>query len=375
MKDKIYNYIVQYGPIITTQISKYFKLDTMYAGAYLSELVSNKKIKYTNKKIGGSPLYYVDDQKDKLEEKLDAQLSKREKEIISILKNKKVVKEDSLDPVQRVVIKDLKDFAVQVVVNFKDKKEIFWKWYLISKEDTESLIKDIFNPKPDKEQESAKDKSKIIEKPAVEEVKEEPKPPQPDFTEYIEMINKLVSENHSMKDLVDKLKQDIELLKTTFKSSIDELKTNIAEIPKTIKVEEKKTEIVKSKEPEEIKAPKLQLSITGFIKYNDSIKDDFLDVLKDYFKKDDVKIDKVKIVKSSSLIECIVKIPTPLGDMTYFCDARNKKRINDGDLSTAFLNGQLNNLPVLFVTPGSLTKKAESMLQNFKNMIVKQNIK
>jgi len=362
MKDKIYNYVVQYGPVITTQISKYFKLDTMYAGAYLSELVANKKIKYSNKKIGGSPLYYVDAQREMLEEKLSAQLNKREKEVITKLKEKKILKEAGLDPVQRVVIKDLKDFAIQVVVNFKDKKEIFWKWYLVPKEESESLIKNMFNTKQEK---------KVEEKPkVVEEIKKD-EPPQEDFTKYIEIINKLVSENHSMKEYIDQLKKDIELLKTTLKTSIDELKSTINQPVK----EEKKVEIVKTKQPEEISAPKLQLSITGFVKYNENMKDDFLDVLRDYFKKDNIKIDKVKIVKENSSIECIVKIPTPLGEMSYLCDARNKKRCNDGDLSTAFLKGQLNNLPVLFVTPGALTKKAESMLQNFKTMIVKSNIK
>ena len=144
MKDKILNYVVTTGPVGTTQVSRYFRIDSMYAGAYLSELVDSKKIKYTFKKVGGSPLYYVDSQKPRLESSLADQLNQREKEVVAKLKEKRILKEDFLDPVERVVVKDLKDFAVQIVVNYKNLKHVFWKWHMIPKEESESIIKDMF---------------------------------------------------------------------------------------------------------------------------------------------------------------------------------------------------------------------------------------
>ena len=66
-------------------------------------------------------------------------------------------------------------------------------------------------------------------------------------------------------------------------------------------------------------------------------------------------------------------MPTAVGNVDYFCKAKNKKKCNDGDLSSAYLKGQAKKMPVLFITTGEVTKKAENMLENeFKGMILKQ---
>ena len=66
-------------------------------------------------------------------------------------------------------------------------------------------------------------------------------------------------------------------------------------------------------------------------------------------------------------------MPSVVGEVDYYCKARKKKRINDGDLSSAYVQGHVKKLPVLFLTTGELTKKAKEMLgKEFQNMIVKQ---
>jgi len=57
--------------------------------------------------------------------------------------------------------------------------------------------------------------------------------------------------------------------------------------------------------------------------------------------------------------------------MDFYCKARNKKRCNEADLSTAFVQGELRKLPVIFLTTGDLTKKAKELLsKEFKNIII-----
>ena len=76
-----------------------------------------------------------------------------------------------------------------------------------------------------------------------------------------------------------------------------------------------------------------------------------------------------KTIRKKSEIDLIISVPSGVGNIEYFCKAKNKKRINHADLSSAFVQGQLKKLPVLFITTGSLTKKAKEMLGNeFKNI-------
>ncbi len=68
----------------------------------------------------------------------------------------------------------------------------------------------------------------------------------------------------------------------------------------------------------------------------------------------------------------MLKIPSPVGHLNYFCRAKNKKRVNDGDLSSFFVSAQMRKMPGLFLTVGELTKKAKDLLENeFKSIKVK----
>ena len=51
-----------------------------------------------------------------------------------------------------------------------------------------------------------------------------------------------------------------------------------------------------------------------------------------------------------------------MGSLSYFCKAKSKKKINDGDLSSFFIQAQMKKMPGLFLTVGELTKKAKDLL-------------
>ena len=109
------------------------------------------------------------------------------------------------------------------------------------------------------------------------------------------------------------------------------------------------------------------------LKEVDDTGDAFMKKLNAYFEEKRIRIlEKIKIRKNRGA-ELIVDLPTAVGRMEYYCQAKKKKKCNDGDLSTAFITGQAKKMPVLFITTGDLTKKAEQMVhKEFKGMVVKK---
>ena len=67
-RDKVLEFVKRNGPVLPIQISKEIRVDTMFSGAMLSELVNEGKVIVTKHlRVGGSPLYYVQGQESKLE--------------------------------------------------------------------------------------------------------------------------------------------------------------------------------------------------------------------------------------------------------------------------------------------------------------------
>ena len=81
-----------------------------------------------------------------------------------------------------------------------------------------------------------------------------------------------------------------------------------------------------------------------------------------FFEKNKITIISNEIIKRDSEIDFIVEIPSVVGNLQYYCKARNKKKINDSDLSNAYVKGQLKRLPVIVLSPGELSSKAQEMI-------------
>lgn len=268
VKEKILEFIKQKGPILPVQIAKEINSDILMASAHLSELKANKQIKISNLKIGGSPLYYLQGQETRLQE-FTSNLHEKEKRIYDLLSQKKILRDNNLDPVMRVAIRAIKDFAIPLQVNYKDSKEIFWKWYLLPSVEAEGSIK-----------------------------------------------------------------EQIKALKPVIKK----------EIPKKIEKPIKKE----------------TLSI-------------FFNEITNYFNKNKINIISQNIIRKNSEINFVIELSSAVGNLRYFCIAKSKKKINDGDLSSAYIKAQSKKLPVLFLTKGELTKKAKEILEKeFKGMNIKK---
>lgn len=143
-RDKIVSFIRVNGPVLPVQISKQFGGDLFFAGAVLSELVGRQKVRISNAKVGGSPVYYTDGQEYKLHMLYD-HLKDVHKKVYDLLKENKILKDKDLEAWQRVALREIKDFAYSM----QNEDGIFWKWYLISDNDAIQLIKNKYYPEPE----------------------------------------------------------------------------------------------------------------------------------------------------------------------------------------------------------------------------------
>jgi hypothetical protein len=157
MKDKILKIVEAKGPVLPATISKECGIDSLMSAAYLAELVSNKKILLSHLKVGGSPVYYKESQKARLQDYRN-NLNEKDQEVLNLLKKDKILRDSELSPLVRVAVRSIKDFAIPLKVN---KKEIFWKWYLISNEEALKLIKQKLTKKPEKKQPKSQEKTQV----------------------------------------------------------------------------------------------------------------------------------------------------------------------------------------------------------------------
>ncbi|MBU4493396.1 MAG: hypothetical protein KKA61_03420, partial [Nanoarchaeota archaeon] len=249
--------------------------------------------------FGSTPLYYLPGQESRLQD-FAKNLHEKEKRAYDLLMQKKVMKDKLLEPVIRVALRNIKDFAIPLQVKINDNIEIFWKWYITTNEEAGRIIKEMVK----------------LDKP-----KKEIKP---------------VQETITSKEQEKPRKEQKEIKR-------EELKERLPE------KEEKKTFIDKTAE------------------------DAFLNEIKGFLEKNNIELIEEKIVKKKSDLDLVIEVPSAVGSLTYYCKAKSKKRISDSDLSSAFVQGQLKKLPVLFLIKGDLTKKAKEMLsKEFKNIKIKK---
>src|SRR3989338_8131760 len=108
-QEKVLEKIKERGYVLPVHLSSLFNTNTITMGAVLSDLSAQKKLKISSAKIGGSPVYYIEEQKDKLQD-LFRYLNEKDKRTFTLLKEKKVLREDALDPLTRVSLRAIKDF-------------------------------------------------------------------------------------------------------------------------------------------------------------------------------------------------------------------------------------------------------------------------
>jgi hypothetical protein len=141
-KEKIISTLNLKGPSLPIHISKAIEEQPLFTSAYLSELFAEQKIKSSNLRIGSSALYYLPGQEPMLENFLDS-LNGREKEAALLLKKDKLLQDETLQPVMRVAIRAIKDFAIPINIKQNNEQKLYWKYFLVE----DNLVPSLIEPK------------------------------------------------------------------------------------------------------------------------------------------------------------------------------------------------------------------------------------
>jgi len=310
LQEQAIHLIRQKGPVIPSNISKELGQNILMTSAILSEMVSNKTLRISSTKIGGSPLYYLAEQESRLQD-FSSNLQEKDNRAYERIRMQKVIRDSEQEPLMRVSLRAIKDFVRPLNVTVENEKILFWKWYLTSPEEAEKLIR--------------------------------------------EKLGVVVAEPIDSKPVQEPKKED----------KISPAKAE------PIKEEPKKE---KSPEPRKFEKPSpkhKEIQRTIAPKPEETSK--FIDEIMEYFSRNNIKVIEQSIIRRSSELDFIISIPTTVGNLQYFCKAKSKKKVNDGDLSSVFIQAQSKRLPALFLGKGGLTKKAEAVLASeFKGMFYKK---
>ncbi|MFW6283305.1 MAG: hypothetical protein ACOC1P_04610, partial [Minisyncoccales bacterium] len=159
IKEKIIKTLKEKGPSLPVHISREIEQSSLFTSAFLSELLSEKRIKISNMKVGNSPIYYVPETESQLENYSD-HLKNKEKEAFMLLKEKKFLKDSEQEPAIRVALRAIKDFAKPTEKN----NELYWRYFNVSEEEFNSPEKTSETQKITKTEKDPKETENEIQK-------------------------------------------------------------------------------------------------------------------------------------------------------------------------------------------------------------------
>src|SRR3989338_8914116 len=137
VKEKIISFIKMRGPSLPVHIGKEINTNILFTSSFLSELISEKRLKISNLKVGNSSLYFIPEQESLLEG-FSQHLKSKEKDAFELLKQKRVLKDSEQHPAIRVALREIKDFAIP----FKKDDRLYWKYLMVSDQELINKIRE-----------------------------------------------------------------------------------------------------------------------------------------------------------------------------------------------------------------------------------------
>lgn len=337
VKNRIINFLKAKGPSLPIQISKELRMDTIIISAFLGELLNEKKIKTSNLRVGGTPLYLLQGWEPQLEN-FQKYLHPKEQDAFLLLKNSGILKDSEQEPAIRVALRAIKDFAFA----FKKDDEIYWRYLALSEEGVRNLL----------EPENLKKEIKEEIKKNIEKLKENETNVKIEEKKVIETGDKqeaLEKPDTAKEKEEQKIEKDLKQRKISRKSK-EEFKQPILpefQNPLAIKITSK---------PEKIKP-----------------KSEFVLKVIEFLNKNKFKIIKEKEYKAKEY-NCITQMDSELGPINFITQAKDKKIISDSDLDSLLRASQSIPLPALMLYTGSLSKKAFEYKEEYYSILKTKKI-
>ncbi|MBW2993679.1 hypothetical protein KY317_03845, partial [Candidatus Woesearchaeota archaeon] len=273
-------------------------------------------------------------------------------------------------PAIRVALRNLKDFAVPLTVSQGDKKEIFWRWYLLSNQEATVQIQNLLEtlpkepkPLPKEPEPLAKQPEQIAPKP-VQEIKKEI---QEEITRPKELKKNLFEEE---KKKIEEEKRKLEQEKSKILEQEKRLKQLNLERENLLKEKERRLEEERQTLLRE-QQKKKQEEQRMLLQKKKEQEDPFFTQIMTYLESKKIEVLDYNIIKKKKEIDLRVKVPSVIGKLDYLCKAKKKRKISDTYINAIFVEGQIKKIPVLFLTTGTLSKNAVEKLTNeFKGVMV-----
>ena len=311
-RDRIFDFVKK-SPVVPGNIAKELQTNTIMAGAMLAEMCDRKILKTSALRVGGSPLYYVPGTESLLLN-FRQSLNEKDRRAVERLEKELILKESELDPLTRVSLQQVKDFSYPLLVEHNGKEERFYKWFLLADKDAEPLIRKKLEP----------EKAALPEPQAPPLVPEVPKVEPPPVIQEPKKEPKRVEPKVKVEPQVNP--QQV---------------ITVPPVPQTVQ--------------QTLAPPDLSV-----------LQGEFGDKVKAFFEKTGVIVKECSTIKKKTEFDLLIELPSAFGRLPYYCKVRSKKKLNESDVSSAFVQGQLRKLPILLITDGELNKQGQSVLEQLK---------
>lgn len=330
IKERILNFLERRGPSLPVHIAKETGLSILFASAFLSEILSEKKIKMSYMRIGASPLYFLPGQETFLEN-FSHTLKKKEKEAFVALKEQRFLKDAEVEPAIRVALREIRDFAVP----FQNEEGIFWRYYKIPE-------------------------SEFYEKKKQEELRKIERQQEKIYTQEISNISHINAEKiHEIQET--KREQEIQEDKDE-KMKITPRRVEVGDIfdksskseknaeKGSKKTEKKKTAAKKEKKPEKKSSQKSNAS-------------KFFNRVKTYLSEKEIEI---LDIEEATNTEIALKVRE--NQKEYLIVAYSKKKITEQEITKAHKKSVEMQIPYKILALGEPLKKLDNLIEAIKDL-------
>jgi hypothetical protein len=322
LNEKVISYLQRNGPSLTVHIAKAINLDMLFAGAVLSELLTDKTLKLSHMKVGSTPVYLLPGQETMLD-KFSKHLPSKEKEALNMLKKAGVLEDREQEPAIRVALRSIKDFAIPIKFN----KKVYWTDITLNKEQVREILKGPRQP-IQKTEPRPQPKPVQIPKPKTKPISVSKTPRVPKIT--AEQI-KQQAERQIEKEIIQE-------------TSIEQIKPEIQE-----------------QKPKQEQIPKILIPTIKPKKLD--AKQKFLKDIQEYLKTRDIELIEIQKHDKKQII-AIIK----LNNQEHILVAFNKKRFDESDLLKIYRKHIETETPFYFLSKGEISKKTLETIKASKRL-------
>ncbi len=365
--EKIFG-VARLRPVQPSDVARVLGVDSIIAGAVLSDLAAKKKLRVSHLKVGSSPLYFLPGNEAQLLQFVNF-LNEKDRETVELLKEKRVLRASEQSPLVRVSLSNIKDFAVPLEVSVGGWKEVFYKWFLSGDDEVKGIIRQVLDSKvksssgegsvagvTGNSQKVGVVKERVVEK-HQDENKEDKTIQNKVKSSSVGGSNKSSSKNGTQTaSITSRLNESVEK-KIISDKDIDKKSDRVVGERTSAQMKN----ILKKKGGPVVAVAKAAESV-GAVKEG----------ISSFFTRNKIEVLNVLSGKRKSHSEYLVRIPTPVGGVKFYCVFLGKSKVSDADISKVVVKSQMRKLPGVLLYSGQLTNKAKELSRSLSELIVKR---